>query len=54
MSECQEPLPTGSDLELAAFFAEESRGYPVLEAELESCGCPICKEVVKRLRQSGH
>jgi hypothetical protein len=53
MSECLEQLPTGSDLELAAFMAEEARGYPVLEAELEACGCPICQEALRKLKGAG-
>jgi hypothetical protein len=55
MSESKEkfsfvPFPTGSDLELVAYLAEDARGFPILEAQLEECGCPICKEAIKRLR----
>jgi hypothetical protein len=42
--------PTGVDMDLAAFMAEEARGFPVLVADLIACDCPICREAVMKLK----
>ena len=41
--------PTGVDLELAAFMAGEARDFPMLRANLEACGCAICREALRIL-----
>lgn len=51
------PAPTGAalptyplsaiDNELAQFFANDSKGFPVLEQGLRECGCPVCQEAIR-------
>ena len=41
--------PTGSDIDLAAYLADQARGYPVLIKGLEDCGCAICREALRIL-----
>lgn len=41
--------PTGSDMDLAVYLAEQARGYPGLITGLEECGCAICREALRIL-----